>query len=298
MPASATPSQPSDRCRRRLRIVASDDFAASLCCAGSRSGIPGSVVGNQESGVRSADAVGGHSSLIAQHSSFASSLRMLLAHEWAHIRRGDLWLLAASRLLLVVLFAHPLYWLLRRRLRFDQELMADAEAAAICGRQEYAETLFAWARHLPARRFSPAGALGMCGTAPANYQGGSRCCSTNGFVCKVLARDFGNPELVYSSYRRLCAFVWTRSPGAGRSRGAPTDVPAKQRAKLPITHDTPADQVVARVGSETILVGDIKAFMWQTIEEKTAPRKSNPTSSSKPMNERRGPSSSDWSKSS
>ncbi len=41
----------------------------------------------------------------------SASLRALLAHELAHIRRGDLWLLALGRLLLVVLFAHPLYWL-------------------------------------------------------------------------------------------------------------------------------------------------------------------------------------------
>jgi BlaR1 peptidase M56/Carboxypeptidase regulatory-like domain len=86
---------------------------------------------------------------------------MLLAHEWAHIRRGDLWLLAVSRWLLIVLFAHPLYWMLRRRLRFDQELLADAAAAQICGRQEYAECLFAWARRLPSRRLFPAGALGI-----------------------------------------------------------------------------------------------------------------------------------------
>ena len=39
-----------------------------------------------------------------------------LAHEWAHIRNGDLRLLAVSRLLLPLLFAHPLYAGLRRRM--------------------------------------------------------------------------------------------------------------------------------------------------------------------------------------
>jgi hypothetical protein len=34
------------------------------------------------------------------------SLRALLANEWAHIRRGDLWRLAFGRLFLVVLFVH------------------------------------------------------------------------------------------------------------------------------------------------------------------------------------------------
>jgi beta-lactamase regulating signal transducer with metallopeptidase domain len=78
-----------------------------------------------------------------------ASLRAILAHECAHIERGDLWLLALGRLLLVVLYLHPAYWLLRRRISADQELLADAAAATFCGRHKYAETLVAWARHQP-----------------------------------------------------------------------------------------------------------------------------------------------------
>jgi beta-lactamase regulating signal transducer with metallopeptidase domain len=75
----------------------------------------------------------------------ATGVRAALAHEWAHIRNGDLWLLALERLLLPVFFWHPLFWLFRRRIRFDQELLADAAAA---GEQpvEYAEALLAWAK--------------------------------------------------------------------------------------------------------------------------------------------------------
>lgn len=75
------------------------------------------------------------------------SLRALLAHEWAHIEHRDLWLLAIGRVLLVPLFLNPIYWLLWRRICTDQELMADAVAAAHCGRHKYAEMLIAWARH-------------------------------------------------------------------------------------------------------------------------------------------------------
>jgi beta-lactamase regulating signal transducer with metallopeptidase domain/protocatechuate 3,4-dioxygenase beta subunit len=92
-----------------------------------------------------------------------SGLRMLLAHEWAHIRRGDLWLLALGRLLLVVLYAHPLFWLLRRRIRIDQELLADAAAAEICGRGRYAENLVAWARRQPPPKWRFANAAGGVG---------------------------------------------------------------------------------------------------------------------------------------
>lgn len=69
-----------------------------------------------------------------------------LAHEWAHIRNGDLRLLAMGRLLLPLLFAHPLYVALRRRIRADQEALADAKAAANEGRIAYAEALVDWSR--------------------------------------------------------------------------------------------------------------------------------------------------------
>lgn len=75
-----------------------------------------------------------------------SELRTVLAHELAHVRHRDLWLLAALRMLLVVLWAHPLFWLLRRRVRLDQEMLADAAAAEVSDRHRYAEQLVAWAR--------------------------------------------------------------------------------------------------------------------------------------------------------
>jgi len=58
-------------------------------------------------------------------------LRFAVAHEWAHIVNGDLWFLALYRLLTLVLFPHPLFWWLGRRMREEQELLADAHAAAM-----------------------------------------------------------------------------------------------------------------------------------------------------------------------
>ena len=68
------------------------------------------------------------------------TLRAVLLHEWAHIRHRDLWLLAVGRCLLAVLFAHPLFWWLRRTIRIDQELLADAAAAGE-QRHDYAQEL-------------------------------------------------------------------------------------------------------------------------------------------------------------
>jgi beta-lactamase regulating signal transducer with metallopeptidase domain len=86
------------------------------------------------------------------------SLHAVLSHEWAHIRNHDLWLLALGRCVFALLFAHPLYWWLRRRIRDDQEMVADA-AAARENRPDYAERLLGWVRltsGLPPLRVSAA----------------------------------------------------------------------------------------------------------------------------------------------
>ncbi|MDB5384794.1 MAG: antirepressor regulating drug resistance protein, partial [Planctomycetaceae bacterium] len=88
-------------------------------------------------------------------------LRSLLAHEWAHIRCYDLWLLAVARFLLIFLYAQPLYWWLRRQIRMDQEVLADATAAEACGCQIYAESLVIWARRQPRRQPRLAGVIGI-----------------------------------------------------------------------------------------------------------------------------------------
>ncbi|NOY40276.1 MAG: hypothetical protein GXP26_00365 [Planctomycetes bacterium] len=77
----------------------------------------------------------------------SDSLRPILAHELAHIRHGDLRTLAAARLLTILLWPQPLYWLLRRQVRLDQETLADAAAADVTNRTDYAEQLVAWARN-------------------------------------------------------------------------------------------------------------------------------------------------------
>ncbi len=73
-------------------------------------------------------------------------IRSVLAHELAHVAHRDLWLLALLRGLMVLLWPHPLFWLLRRRVRLDQEILADAAAAQLTSRGEYAEQLVALAR--------------------------------------------------------------------------------------------------------------------------------------------------------
>jgi beta-lactamase regulating signal transducer with metallopeptidase domain/tetratricopeptide (TPR) repeat protein len=86
----------------------------------------------------------------------------ILAHELAHLQHRDLPTLAATRLLLILLWPQPLYWLLRRAIRLDQETLADAAAADRAGRLDYAEQLLAWARTAGTQRPPRlAGAVGL-----------------------------------------------------------------------------------------------------------------------------------------
>jgi beta-lactamase regulating signal transducer with metallopeptidase domain/5-hydroxyisourate hydrolase-like protein (transthyretin family) len=88
--------------------------------------------------------------------------RAVLGHEWAHIHNGDLWLLALDRCLFLLLWAHPAYWWLRRRMRQDQEILADAAAASLIGPADYAAQLVAWARDLAGvRRIVVSNAVGI-----------------------------------------------------------------------------------------------------------------------------------------
>ncbi len=62
-----------------------------------------------------------------------SEVRLLLAHELAHVRRRDLawgWLLAAAQALF---FFHPLLWLARREWRLAQEMACDEMAVLATG---------------------------------------------------------------------------------------------------------------------------------------------------------------------
>ncbi len=59
--------------------------------------------------------------------------RAVLAHELAHIRRGDFALGVISRLALAAHWFHPVVHWLSRRLRLHQEMAADDVAARVCG---------------------------------------------------------------------------------------------------------------------------------------------------------------------
>ena len=89
----------------------------------------------------------------------AGRIRMALSHEWAHIRNGDLVLLAGLRSLLPILYLHPIYWWLRQLIRLDQEILADASALMSADRTVYAESLLDWSRSATPARLSASSAV-------------------------------------------------------------------------------------------------------------------------------------------
>jgi hypothetical protein len=92
-------------------------------------------------------------------------LRLARTHEWAHLRHGDLKMLAFWQFLLPLLVFQPLFWILKRYLRREQEFLADAAVAdSTRQRNEYAEELLRWMkiyRNQPRRRRRFVSLLGL-----------------------------------------------------------------------------------------------------------------------------------------
>ena len=61
------------------------------------------------------------------------ALEAILAHELAHIRRGDFLVNLLQSLVEVLLFYHPAVWWLSARIRAERELCCDDVAAHLCG---------------------------------------------------------------------------------------------------------------------------------------------------------------------
>jgi len=75
-------------------------------------------------------------------------LEAVIAHELAHVRRWDLWVVYAQRLAETVLFYHPAVWWISARISGEREICCDDLAVAATGlRFEYAAALERAARH-------------------------------------------------------------------------------------------------------------------------------------------------------
>ena len=92
----------------------------------------------------------------------------VIAHELAHLRRGDHWVRVLEMLATTILWWHPLIWLARRGLREAEEQCCDAWVVALLpgadARRGYADALVDALEHLATRRVVvalPASATGL-----------------------------------------------------------------------------------------------------------------------------------------
>jgi beta-lactamase regulating signal transducer with metallopeptidase domain/membrane-associated protease RseP (regulator of RpoE activity) len=84
------------------------------------------------------------------------SLRLVFAHELAHLERGDSWTGCWFGLAQALYFPMPWFWWLRRQVSLCQEYLADAAATRLCGPADYAAFLLDLSRSTRPGRHSPA----------------------------------------------------------------------------------------------------------------------------------------------
>jgi beta-lactamase regulating signal transducer with metallopeptidase domain len=96
--------------------------------------------------------------------------RAVIAHELAHIRRGDHWVAWLELVAGLVWWWNPLFWLVRRRIRVSAEMACDAMALSVCpeNRGAYAKLLL----ELSAgpRSGAPAPVLGVSASTPSSFE--------------------------------------------------------------------------------------------------------------------------------
>jgi len=97
-------------------------------------------------------------------------LRAILGHELAHIRGRDLWRQALAAWLAPVLYWNPLYYLLRRELRFASEVLADDAAAEGTSREEVLSSFLSLAEVTPFAMPFPTTALPALGRPSQFYK--------------------------------------------------------------------------------------------------------------------------------
>ncbi len=96
--------------------------------------------------------------------------RGVIAHELAHVRRGDHLVAWVELVAGLIWWWNPLYWFVRRRCRESAELACDALALEACpeGRRSYAELLLELSAGLRTVRTAPA--LGMSAGSTSSFE--------------------------------------------------------------------------------------------------------------------------------
>ena len=124
------------------------------------------------------------------------ALRAALAHEYAHVAHADLWWLHLQGLVQSIYWFHPATWWLGRRLRLNQDLLADSEAAdCFTSREDYAAILVQLARQ----------ALGATPAMAAAWLGSSS--TVRRRVCRLLAAASPSDVRCGRAWTAMCLLI-------------------------------------------------------------------------------------------
>ncbi|MCC6695412.1 MAG: M48 family metalloprotease [Candidatus Hydrogenedentes bacterium] len=135
---------------RRLRAksqAVGEDIAALARRVQERLGVHARVQVRWLAGISSALVTGFFRTVILLPASMATrmtpdEIEAILAHEFAHIRRWDLWVNAFQRVVEALLFFHPVVWWLSKTIRAERELCCDELALrAYPNRAQYVRAL-------------------------------------------------------------------------------------------------------------------------------------------------------------
>lgn len=194
------------------------------------------------------------------HLARPETARAVMAHELAHLQRGDWVFLVLSRIALGLFWFNPLVWRLHAALSARSEEAADAVALGEVGPQDYARALVGLAAD-----FNPPAALGMAGPA-ATLTRRIACIMKTSVPLRPrpLAMALAVGALVAVATPIAALELTPRAPVARHAEGAST-APAGTVAPVPsVAAVRPVDAVAPTAGL-------MSAVGWRAAQDAPAP---------------------------
>jgi beta-lactamase regulating signal transducer with metallopeptidase domain len=189
-----------------------------------------------------------------------AELRMVLAHELAHLKRRDYFWNSAVALVQTLFFFHPLAWLAGRQHRLTQEVACDEMTLRATGAsvRDYAELLLNVASGHCAKKWSP-GALGVLGSGIAFER---RLSMLQQLGTRSRAQTMGAG--VAATVVALCGLAPWRVVAQPASPGAAKSIPSSTAGKAgPNTVEPMAGAVAALKSAPT--PGEASSVAWEDV---------------------------------
>ncbi|MEM7049078.1 MAG: M56 family metallopeptidase [Acidobacteriota bacterium] len=211
-----------------------------------------------------------------------AQLRLVIAHELAHIRRWD----GLANLLQVtsetLLFYHPAVWWLNRRIRIEREHSCDDLALSLdCDPLDYARALTemaAWRRAPRLAMGANSGPLttrvrrilGMAAERPSGRSAGLLCLGLALIVGHALAQPVAEPSLSGANDITTAIAVTAPSPPLPEQPPTPRTVASRAETATPARAKLPAKVATRRPGSPP--GGDTEEALDGSILNQFSPR--------------------------